>query len=638
MVRFRRMYGLMVLWLVAFAGSPMVRAASSDNTDQLSDAQMQSRIDYLILRLGEQSYHAREAARWELQRIGLAAFDKLMLAKLSLNPEIAASARYLLNSQRVIWSMQGDSLQVRQLLQDYNQLSTTERESRMALLADLHAKDAFAALVRLARFEVDERLSKVAALFLMEQLFDTEHDLSEASVVPIIRDGIAGRLRTSTSWLRQFADFVEDKKDDAQPWREFLHVERRLFDDASDSTSAKTAGRLYDWTAQWLAHTDRRDAAIAISVPRLSLLAGDEASLLEYARWALDSGLPELVEKIAEAHGQKFDTKPLYRYMLAESMLKRGDADRASEIARQASELVRDTPRRIQHGGKADDNVAYARGELSERLLERGLFQWAEMELKKALELDLSPAVELPKRLALCDFYWDAGSNQAAAEVLAIVVKKSREDPSYAYQLTRIANFNEINLLQEATGNWHFYAGLAAIDRGDFEDARAELSQAYAIIRNNPDILIAMVRAQGDAAFQQQINQRIDDMVSEYRAEVRQDESKLATATPLEKRTLEANLASSCNQLSWLLACTQRNPSEAISLSKRSLILSPNSSTYLDTLGRCYFEAGHVDKAIEAQGKAARLEPYRRQIQRQLAEFKQAAPQSPDDARSRKEN
>ena len=100
---------------------------------------------------------------------------------------------------------------------------------------------------------------------------------------------------------------------------------------------------------------------------------------------------------------------------------------------------------------------------------------------------------------------------------------------------------------------------------------------------------------------------------------------ELANASRLTRATIAFDLAQSCNQLAWLLAKTNQRPQEAIELSERSLELKPNEGIYRDTLARCYFSAGDVEKAIELQTQALESSPNERGVARQLAEFKAAA-------------
>ncbi len=71
--------------------------------------------------------------------------------------------------------------------------------------------------------------------------------------------------------------------------------------------------------------------------------------------------------------------------------------------------------------------------------------------------------------------------------------------------------------------------------------------------------------------------------------------------------TYENMVAVQCNQLAWLLSCTERKASDAVMLAQRACNLSPDFGVYIDTLARCQFAAGNIDKAIELQTRAIKL-------------------------------
>ena len=83
-------------------------------------------------------------------------------------------------------------------------------------------------------------------------------------------------------------------------------------------------------------------------------------------------------------------------------------------------------------------------------------------------------------------------------------------------------------------------------------------------------------------------------------------------------------VAVQCNQLAWLLSCTERKVNDAVMLSQRACNLEPDVGVYLDTLARCQFAAGNLEKAIELQSRAVKLMPFERSMKRQLDEFIQA--------------
>src|SRR5437868_993076 len=63
----------------------------------------EQRIDQLIRELGSPQFPTRRAAAHELRQIGAEAFDQLYAATDSPDPEIAASAGYLLRQVPVRW-------------------------------------------------------------------------------------------------------------------------------------------------------------------------------------------------------------------------------------------------------------------------------------------------------------------------------------------------------------------------------------------------------------------------------------------------------------------------------------------------------------------------------------------------------
>jgi len=75
------------------------------------------------------------------------------------------------------------------------------------------------------------------------------------------------------------------------------------------------------------------------------------------------------------------------------------------------------------------------------------------------------------------------------------------------------------------------------------------------------------------------------------------------------------------NQWAWLIANTEGDFPKAVRLSRRSLELRPDTASFLDTLGRCYYSAGEYEKAVESQREAVRLIPHMQVMQRQLKQF-----------------
>jgi tetratricopeptide (TPR) repeat protein len=133
-----------------------------------------------------------------------------------------------------------------------------------------------------------------------------------------------------------------------------------------------------------------------------------------------------------------------------------------------------------------------------------------------------------------------------------------------------------------------------------------------------------------------------DVLIAMYRVEDADDPWMLDTRKRIQKlaRKIEGEIEDNpnnpipYNQWAWLVANTEGDFPKAVRFSRRSLELEPNTASFLDTLGRCYFSAGDYDKAVDSQRKAVALIPHMQVMQRQLREFEQkvAASEEKSDA------
>ena len=97
--------------------------------------------------------------------------------------------------------------------------------------------------------------------------------------------------------------------------------------------------------------------------------------------------------------------------------------------------------------------------------------------------------------------------------------------------------------------------------------------------------------------------------------------------SPLMQRAMEKENKQSpeeaykYNQWAWLVSNTEGDFNKAVKRSQHSLELQPESPSYMDTLGRCYYAVGDLDSAIKVQRKAVALHPHLMVMQRQLKLF-----------------
>ena len=219
------------------------RGVLQSETDQVSSTQesSQSQIAALIEGLASDSYATRIRCRDRLSRIGLAAFDQLREARSHPDSEVAIVARRLTSGLGVQWSTEDDSPAVVELLSEYGARSVSERTRRIAKLALLPRLESFSALLRLAEFEPEPSLARVASLALMNQdaiaskqsLFaeddldqDSNKDQRRRLEANAIQSQLVGRSTVVNRWLLQYADDLHSGNVQVENWHAIFNEHR----------------------------------------------------------------------------------------------------------------------------------------------------------------------------------------------------------------------------------------------------------------------------------------------------------------------------------------------------------------------------------------------------------------------------
>lgn len=630
------------------------QTADSPVADGSAAAKTQKRIDAMIEQLGDPSFIKREGAKEELEKFGLLAFESLREAEMHPNVEISHSATYLLESMQVDWSLPTDSFDVQNLLKDYNDSAQRTKLESLQRLASLERLDAYMALLRLMRYEKDEKISKVAGLHVMECAIDSMRLRSEkassdsAAKVPwqeLISAGAAESTRVTAKWLQTLAKQLNADAIDVQPWQKHVTQERKLLEsNARERSQLRTktddeiVKRLYRVVAKLMAVKGQLKAAIDFFEPCFELVPREQQEAFSDLQWMLEAGLPQAVERLNEQRPELFASRSRNRYLLAEAYLKLEQLDKANKTAAEARDLTTLSPELAKRIAQAHlaDSEAMQRYSNFDYLLQRGLFDWGEAELKRILARadrnELSIQQELATRQRLSTFYWAADQPDLAAEVWKPLMRKagwleeSPAEPPGKDLLNELMqrNSDDIPYSKYIPSHYYFYQGLQASKKEDWELARKQLQKAAEYDASDPDLLIAMYHAtQADKQFEKLVDQYIEKLEAGFRVDLEKAESDLASARN-GRSSYENIVAVYCNQLAWLLSCTHRKLDDAITLSQRACNLSPDSGVYLDTLARCHFSAGNIDKAIQLQTQAIKMTPYERSMLRQLDEFKAA--------------
>jgi hypothetical protein len=151
------------------AGPGVAKTSASQQAGSSSDADKpaKTRVEQLIRDLGSPHYTARRAAATELRQIGPEAFDLLYEATENADPEVAASANYLLRQIPVRWVQSDDHPTVRAAMRSYGQEPEARRLRHVEELDRLSGGKGVAALCRIARYDRSSLVSRTAALAII---------------------------------------------------------------------------------------------------------------------------------------------------------------------------------------------------------------------------------------------------------------------------------------------------------------------------------------------------------------------------------------------------------------------------------------------------------------------------------------
>lgn len=616
-------------WSQATSEAP--RRKSSD----VAKEALQKQIANLIEKLGDENFQTRRAAELALIRIGLPAFEQLRQAMNHPNVQIEVAARYLVRSQSVTWWLDTDPLSVRQVLQDYNELKNEDRETAMQKLANDKNDNAMLALCRITRYESSEKLSKCAALFLMETLVERMVAEESEQLTPHIREAMGDSQRPAAQWVETLIDAIDEGAPNADRWRLVAKLEYMLLEKSPRDTSRSLVMRLHRViAAQFLRHSERQ-LALEIVRPCLDLVENKTMQVRGAAIWAIDAGLPELVGELSERHRELFAAEPLLGFLKAEGYLAAGNPEQAEAAAQMASEsIVRSGLE--QNIVSKEDIAAVQRYEMAESLRLRGMYKWAQTEYEKALHrkqgtenggarVALPPRTEMRVRVALAELLAEGDEYAEAAQVLGEYITQIQENPAEKDRLEKSSSGNDAQSdYAFVMGNFNYYSGKAAYLKRELSAANAFYVQAIQFYPENPDILIAMKDTYEPGVNDEYFKKTLADRIAEFHEAIATLEREVINSDRIMRQNKEYQLAGQCNQLAWLLSNTNERPTEAVRLSLRSLELIPNYGIYQDTLARCYFAAGEIDKAIATQELAVKNEPFQRTMLRQLDEFRAA--------------
>lgn len=564
-------------------------------------------IAQLIQQLGDGRFSVRRTASNELRQIGAEAFDQLHAATESTDPEIAASANYLLRQISIRWVRNDDPPALRSLMRDFGRLSENNRLRRLEQITVLEDGQGIAGLCRIARYDRSPLVSRLAALEVIEPDDDKQNPPVEAA---LFERELGGSTRVSVDWLRRYLAQQSDPAGAAESWQKLVDDETARLDQKADDTSpAIVAGLL--WNLARLQHQLGRKDAVFPTLDRMMTVYQEDpdtsqSTTVQVLKWLADQKAWNVTDKFLDKYQSQIDDNKRLLYYAALLRSAQGNAAAAEQLAEKASKTD------VQNGYSPLLGVSIAR-----ELETKNQFDWAVREYRNSItENNLTTEQGVFARIYLATLLHDYAQYEEAANVLEPLARavnnKGRSGEKYA-EMRRIYSGLTLPKSESLLARLHFYRACQYHEAKDWERERQALTDSIRFDPTDADVIIAMYRVpESNEAWKAGVRERIEKMSNQFQQEIDENPGQ----------------QDPYNQWAWLISNTEGDYQKAIRYSHRSLELNDrgksNAAGYLDTLGRCYFAAGDLENAVKYQRQAVEKIGYMQVMRRQLAQFEKA--------------
>jgi tetratricopeptide (TPR) repeat protein len=591
----RRIY--IILALVCLGVSPLSAIDESIALRPEPSASKASESDptkKLIAQLGSDDFTKRRAAEAELIQLGAAAFDYLQDAQTDPDLEIATQAQYLLHRVAIDWARTSDPESVRDLMINYARVGGRERRELIGQLAALEHGGGLAALSRIAHFELSTSIAKHAALAVLNDR--AEHQKSAGQIAKTITQEVGDSPRDSARWLRLYATQLGEAEKVDPAWLALIDEEISRLNDGSNYA---LVNRLMEFHIQLCKDLAEPTPLFETLRRRIDLVTKEthekRPSLVQGLVWCFRNEQWAALELLETHYSQAIKADRLLLYLVAVARAVEGESAEATELAEHAYKHIGD-----------DGNE---RNGMADVIAELGYHNWAEREWRYVIESSpLTSSQSMIARRSLANWcLHDRGDDKAAAELLAEVCTAVDGNEELKKE---VLNDNERRYyLKVLRTQREYFTACYLQTQKDYAAQKKHLESAYHLDHEDPDVLIAMFR--------------VKDADDEYRKRV---EGRILRAIAGVEQRIESEPEEPTwyNHYAWLVSNTQGDFDKAVRYSLKSLELSPDTPSYLDTLGRCYFAAGDLENAIKSQRKAVELHPQVQVMHKQLEMFEKA--------------
>ncbi len=602
----RRLLILPLIW----ACLPSATAHAATRGEARAERVATKAVEQLIAELGDDDYAMRRRAEEQLLELGLQAFDALQAAEDHEDLEIAERVQYIVQQMAIDWVQADDPGEVRRLLTRYGELSEANRSDRVRQLSHLDDRAGMAALCRIARFEQSPTVSRRAALSILEMDLSVD-ERDEAA--PLCLAELGSSERPPVRWIQLYFRELAAPEATIAEWAEANAAEAALLAGDSKETSFVT---VYDLLDRHLKRCHElklgpETTAALLAIIKLTDNSENESQLelgLAWSlRWIIRNERWDVLGPVEDRYEDKLRASRKLLYYVAIASDRGGRQERGQELAQRAFAMA------------ADDEVQ--RVDIADAVAELGRVDWAEREYRRVIEVHPTASLQsLDARSNLAIWQHDRGDCADAADLLGELCDEleSEEDAKRAL----VVQLNEngragVATLDMIAARRDYYRACQAEDAEDFAAQRRYLEDAAGKYDTDPDILIAMYRSPGaDEEFMRRTRTRIAALTKQFQMLIDEEPTR----------------PSFYNQWAWLVANTEGDQERAVRYSLRSLELSPEEPSYLDTLGRCYYAVGDLENAVTSQRRAVEFAPHYQVMQRQLELFERALAEKSDEA------
>lgn len=596
--------------LVIAVGLLMLGATVQAVDSKATNPPDESATKALIAQLGSDDYLERREAETQLLQLGFAAFDALQAAQNDPDLEIATQSQYLLHRVPIDWVRADDSELVRQAMTNYEKMNTRERRDTITQLVALADGAGLGPLSRIAHYELSPTLAKTAALSILKERSKHQQSAEQASK-SILRE-IAASPRESAKWLRLYAAQISNPDEVDPQWLDLIdHEISRLKTDQS-SASLKILLALIEFHVELCKDANSPEPLFNTLKRRIDVFAqlaneavdGQELRLgsdqqrdaiLQAIHWCMKNEQWPALALLESHYSNAIKADRLLLYLVAAARTKEGRDSEATQMAERAFDHI--------------DDDAEERNRTGDFVAELGHHDWAEREWKYVVEkFPLATSESMIARRSLANWcLHDRGDDKAAAEILAEVCDAVDEDEKIK---SAVGGDGEASyLLKYLRVQRDYFLACHLEKQGDYDGQKKHLELAYKRDHEDPDVLIAMFRFKGsDDTYRQRVERRIARAVDGIEQSIENDPGD----------------PNGYNHYAWLVSNTRGDFDKAVRYSLKSLELSPDTPSYLDTLGRCYFAAGELDNAVKYQRQAVGLHPQVKVMRDQLKMFEKA--------------